>query len=290
VLTRVANLPSRAEMQRPQLKADLAENLLRTYDALWRRARATHSALVDTTWRQLARACGYPEDTRTDRGHRSIARYLDLLAEAGMVTWGGAKTPTGRWQCLHVELLEPPSLVSTEGRSSSAGQAAFACEARRRHESPRDRAARRRSPWRRCGGRRDAVARHDLSWSKNVRSPYSETACSGRRPSQAVVSDGHTRSRQEDASGAEPRRAPAQWNGGDEEERDRRRQARRERRRRARVERLRLETRRMIRDGDLVPRWERERYAAIAGNAEAELELFGSFAGFLATIPTGDSP
>jgi hypothetical protein len=273
-------------MQRPQLKADLAENVLRTYDALWRRARVSHSALVDTTWRQLARACGYPEDTRTDRGHTSIARYLDLLAEAGLVTWGGQKTVTGRWQCLHVELVEPPPLASVTGRSSSAGEAAFTCEARRRRETPAQRLARRRQPWRRCGGRRDAVARHSLSWSRKVGSPSSETAMSEAHGRSSR--DAYARARGRDASHAiaEPSRAPA-LNGGDEREGSaaERRAQRRQRRRQARVARLQAETRRMLADGELIHRDELEAYRAAAGDRDAELQLFGRFAAFLAPTP-----
>jgi hypothetical protein len=230
----MANLPSRADMQRPQLKADLAENVLRTYDALWRRARVTHSALIDTTWRQLAKACGYPPETRVDGSHTSTRRYLELLAEAGLVTWGGQKTSTGRWQCLHVELLEPPPLASVTGRSSSAGQAPFACDARRRRETPAQRAARRRQPWRRSGGRRDAVARHDLSWRLESGQSLSETSPPDYVWRGEVVSvDACARGR--GRNDATPCRAQAPRNGGDEEgELETRRQARKARRRDAR--------------------------------------------------------
>jgi hypothetical protein len=281
VLTRVANLDSRAHMKRPQPRADLAENLLRTYDALWRRARVTHNALIDTTWRQLVTACGYPADTNTANGFTSVTNYLDLLAEAGLLAWGGAKNDRGQWKCLHVELLEPPP-VQDVGRSSSAGQATLIlCQARRRPEGRGQRDELRRRPWRRSGGRRDAQARHALSWSHESRESLPENASpyGGGRSSL----DGQARTREGEAADAAPCRAPAPRDCGDENgERDRRAEARRQRRRPERVARWQAETRRQLRDG------ERMHPDELAAQRQADADpaaAYGRFAKFLSSIP-----
>lgn len=274
VLTRCANVASRAHMQRPQLRADLAENLLRTYDALWRRARVTHRATVDTTWRQLAVACGYEDDPKAfENGSTSIRRYLELLAEAGLIAYGGARTDRGAWSHLDVELVEPPALRSVARRRSSAGEATLiVCQARRRRESAAQRASRRRRPWRRAGGRADAIARRSLSWSSEVVSPLSEIDHPygvGRS-----FSDAHAEARVGDA------RPPVAAAGAAAVRTTSRKAERARRRRDARIARLQAEARRKLADGEWVSRAERQRQADPGFAAS-----LGRFACFLDSIP-----
>ena len=59
LLTRIDELPSREGKRFP--RADLADNLGRFYDALWRHAHARGTVRYRLTGRQLAAACGYQE-------------------------------------------------------------------------------------------------------------------------------------------------------------------------------------------------------------------------------------
>jgi hypothetical protein len=302
VMTRIAWTPSRQKLPRPEPRTDLAENLARTYDALWRRARHTHRALIDTTWDQLAVACGYPVGQRAETQMR---RYLELLAEAGLVAFGGHQDLSGRWRYLDVELVEPPPLNGELRRSSSAGQATI-CEGHRRHETRKQRAARRRQPWRRCGGRPETVERRTLSWrSVNVESllegggPYGPSHPTPDVSAHTRVGDarqerdapqpgaGPNPSAAESGQRSEPPSTPATppaLTAADEK-----RAARRERRAAARCARLAAETLAAIRDGEIIPRSELQRYDRAAGDAGAERELFGRFASFLDSIPEGEA-
>lgn len=300
--------PTRQQLPKPEPRADLAENLSRVYDALWRRARHTHRALIDTTWNQLAIAVGYPPG---QRAATQLRRYLELFAEAGLIAFGGHRDPSGRWRYLDVELVEPPSLVSRApaGVAQSVEATVLVCDGRRRHETRKQRAARRRQPWRRCGGRPDTVERRTLSWrSTNV---HSLTEGGGRTPVRGFpppVSDAHdARGRVGDArssvdaphGGAGPS-APAAPNGhqdrppptsaapptptaaGEKEQRAARRRARRAAARRRRwPERTAAD----LRDGRLIPRAELELYRDAAGDADAERGLFGRYADLLPFIP-----
>jgi len=117
LLSRLANVPSRADRKRPKLKRDLAENVDRAYQAIWRRARASGSAAIDTTWAQFAVACGYegtlsvPDDRErlAMLGAGSCRRYLQLLQEAGLLVYGGIQDANGAWERLDIVLLEPPA-------------------------------------------------------------------------------------------------------------------------------------------------------------------------------------
>jgi hypothetical protein len=228
LLTHVANVPSRIDMRRP--RADLADNLWRTYSALWRHARATHSAIIDTTWEQLFVACGY-EPKALAGGPTSLQRYVSLLQEAGLVLARGVTKPNGQWSHLQVQLVEPPSLLSESRRRSSAGEATFwVCSARREREDASQRAERRRQPWRRAGGRRDAHARHILSWSCKVANPPQETGYPPQGGSSQSFSHVHaTRA----ARGCD---APPAATGAVDDQASRK-ERRRERRRQARIER-----------------------------------------------------
>ena len=50
-----------------------------------------------------------------------VRRWLELLAEAGLIAFGGAKDFQGRWRRLEIVLLEPPALPSEPSARSSAG-------------------------------------------------------------------------------------------------------------------------------------------------------------------------
>lgn len=102
LLERCAAVPSREKLTRRELRADLAENVTRFYDALWRHARATHSSTIYTTWDQLAVANGYEPGKRA---LHTMQRYAALLAEAGILEFGGDQDDTGAHRRLRVRLL-----------------------------------------------------------------------------------------------------------------------------------------------------------------------------------------
>jgi hypothetical protein len=146
-MTRIAALPSRQGLMSPIPRPQLAENLSRTYEALWRAAIATHNAHVYTTWAQLAAMCGYEHAARS-----SIANWLDLLVEAGLIEYGGDKDQTGRWLRLRITLLAPAGLLSGTAPVAQLDGATLTCEARRRRETRSQRRSRRVKPWCRQGG------------------------------------------------------------------------------------------------------------------------------------------
>lgn len=153
-------------MERPRPRADMAENLGRFYDAVWRHARATHSGIVYTSWAQLAIACGYEA---TDRALSRLQGYAALVEEAGLMRVGGEKDHTGAWRRLRIVLLEPSGLLSGSAPVAQLDDRTGICEARRRHETRSQRRSRRHRPWRRHGGRArpGSLPRFDFFWTVN---------------------------------------------------------------------------------------------------------------------------
>jgi hypothetical protein len=121
LLTRVADLPSRKGKRKP--RRDLADNLGRFYDALWRHAHARHTARYRLTHHQLARACGYKDWSYRAGQLTSIRNYIAVLEEAGLIRISGRHELADGRACV-VTLLPPPEL-SESGvcRRSSAGRA-----------------------------------------------------------------------------------------------------------------------------------------------------------------------
>ena len=109
-------------------RSDLADNLMRTYNALWRHAHARHTARFRLTHRQLIEATGYlvPDYIKDGRERKltSLVSYLTLLEEAGVVRWDG-RDDLADGRSSVVTLLEPPEPLPSapEGRRSSAGRA-----------------------------------------------------------------------------------------------------------------------------------------------------------------------
>jgi hypothetical protein len=162
LFTRIGLLPSRANMTRPFPRSDLREGIAKTFDKIWNHAHATHNAVIRTTWAQLLAALDYADDAQ---GYATLQRYLTLLAEAGLITFGGIKYDDGSWRCLEIMLLEPPSLASLGAAPvAQLDRAACSCRARRRPETRSEIEALRTRPWRRKTGRGDRVGRWDVEF------------------------------------------------------------------------------------------------------------------------------
>lgn len=163
LMQRLAEVPSRQTLKRPELRSDLADNVGRFYDALWRHAHATHSATIYTTWDQLATACGYEGGSPLS----ALQNYAALLEEAGIIQIGGEKDHSGAWRRLRVQLLAQ----EWAGQLCESTPPAYPCTARRRHETRKQRKDRRRQPHRRVGGRGEATKRYRFFWGREVGSP-----------------------------------------------------------------------------------------------------------------------
>lgn len=170
MLALVAQVPSRAHLKRPdRVRGDLADNLIRLYNALWRHAHARGTARYRLTWGQLLAAAGYEERTYDPAWFGSLRSYVRLFEEAGLVRMSGRDELADGRTCVVTLLAPPGGLESAEdGRRSSAGQPT--CEARRRTETRSQRAAWRERPYVHKGGRGRARQRWSFFWGPEVAS------------------------------------------------------------------------------------------------------------------------
>jgi hypothetical protein len=175
---RIADAPSRRDMQRPYPREDLRENFGRFYDWMWRAARHNRSARVDTTWMQCAIGNGYdPDGLAPGKVVTSMKNYAELAAEIGVAVMGGVQDASGAWRRCDFRLLDPDVDCSDPRRSSSVAKATRPSRiAVRRRESRRERHANRHQPHRRRGGRGAAKPRYRLFFQpSNLGSPLKTT-------------------------------------------------------------------------------------------------------------------
>jgi hypothetical protein len=121
VVSLIAAVPSREGMRPP--RSDLADNVLRLYNALWRHAYARGTARFRLTGDQLRAAAGYEEPSYSG-WLTSIKRYVGLLEEAELVSMNGRDELADGRTCVVTLLAPPEPLESDEARRrSSAGRA-----------------------------------------------------------------------------------------------------------------------------------------------------------------------
>jgi hypothetical protein len=215
------------------------------------------------------------------RKSASLRRMLRDLERAQLLEWAPRTDERGKFLGVMVRLLPVPShQVASPAELLRPGGKCAGRWQRVRETREQRRAACARGRHRRIGhGSRPLFFR-----TRDLTSPPSGEPMGF---AHGAPSHGCARARGRDASDAGATSSRAQANGGGEREGSaaERRAQRAERRHRARIDRWQAETRRQLADGELMHRNELESYRAAAGDRDAELELFGRFAAFLAPTP-----